>query len=71
MGFYDGTKVLSIKDINGNQPELVIVTTNRSAGKTTWFNRWFVKRFLNYKEKFCLLYRFNYELDGVADTFFK
>lgn len=71
MGFYDGTKVLSIKDINGNQPEIVIVTTNRSAGKTTWFNRWFVKRFLNYKEKFCLLYRFNYELDGVADTFFK
>lgn len=46
-------------------------TTNRSGGKTTFFGRMLVKRFLEKKEKFCLIYRFNYELDGVADKFFK
>lgn len=71
MSFYDGTKLLSMRDINGNVPELYIVTTNRSAGKTTWFNRYLVKKFINEGEKFCLIYRYNYELDGVEDTFFK
>lgn len=69
--YYDGTKLLSMKDINGNKPEIYICTTNRSAGKTTYFSRLFVKRFLNYGEKFALLYRFNYELDDIADKFFK
>ena len=41
--FYDGTKLLSLKDINGNTPEIYISTSNRSAGKTTYFNRFFVK----------------------------
>ncbi|MBR4330868.1 MAG: phage DNA encapsidation protein [Candidatus Riflebacteria bacterium] len=69
--YYDGTKLLSMRDIDGNQPELYLVTSNRTAGKTTWFNRYFVKKFLEKKEKFCLLYRFDYELDMVADKFFK
>lgn len=58
--FYDGTKLLSLMDTNGNKPEIYMCTTNRSGGKTTWFNRYCVKRFINYKEKFMLLYRFNY-----------
>lgn len=69
--FYDGTKLLSLKDINGNQPEIYICTSNRSAGKTTYFSRLLVNRFLKYGEKFCLIYRYNYELDEVADKFFK
>ncbi len=69
--FYDGTKLLSLKDIDGKTPEIYMVTTNRTGGKTTYFGRLAVNRFLKYKEKFCLLYRFNYELDGVADKFFK
>ena len=68
--FYDGTKLLSLKDKNGNTPEIYVSTTNRSAGKTTYFNRYLVKRFLNHGEKFCLLYRFNYEIEDVADKFF-
>ena len=71
MGFYDGTKLLSMKDINGNTPELYLCTTNRSAGKTTYFSRYLVNRFKKYGEKFMLLYRFNYELDSVSDKFFK
>lgn len=69
--YYDGTKLLSLKDINGNTPEIYICTSNRSAGKTTYFSRLCVNRFLDKKEKFCLVYRFNYELDNCADKFFK
>ena len=68
--FYDGTKLLSMRDINGNKPEIYLCTSNRSAGKTTFFNRYFIKRFLNYGEKFVLIYRFKYELDSIAEKFF-
>lgn len=69
--YYDGTKLLSMKDINGNKPEIYICTTNRTAGKTTYFGRLCVNRWIKYGEKFCLLYRYNYEVDDVADKFFK
>lgn len=69
--FYDGTKLLSTKDLNGNTPEIYMCTSNRSAGKTTYFNRLCVNRFLNKKQKFALLYRFNYELTDCAEQFFK
>lgn len=69
--YYDGTKILSMKDINGNKPEIYIITTNRTGGKTTYFNRLVVNRFLDKGEKFCLIYRYTYELDDVANKFFK
>lgn len=69
--YYDGTKLLSMKDLNGNKPEIYICTSNRTGGKTTYFNRLVVNRWLKHKEKFCLVYRFNYELDDVPDKFFK
>ena len=69
--YYDGTKLLSMKDIDGNTPEIYLCTTNRTGGKTTYFSSMLVRRFLKSKRKFALLYRFNYELDGVEDKFFK
>lgn len=69
--YYDGTKLLSLKDINGEKPEIYICTTNRTGGKTTYFNRLVVNKFLKGDGKFALIYRFNYELDNVADKFFK
>lgn len=69
--YYNGAKLLSLKDINGKVPEVFICSTNRNGGKTTYFNRLCVNKFLQKKEKFCLIYRFNYELDDVADKFFK
>lgn len=69
--YYDGTKLLSLKDINGKTPEVFMCTSNRSAGKTTYFNRLVVNRFIKRREKFALLYRFNYELDGCDEKFFK
>ena len=69
--YYDGTKLLSMLDINGNRPELILCTSNRSAGKTTYFGRLCVNKFVKNNEKFALIYRFNYELDDCADKFFK
>lgn len=69
--YYDGTKLLSLRDINGKTPEVFMCTSNRSAGKTTYFNRLVVNRFIKRGEKFALLYRFNYELDGCDEKFFK
>lgn len=69
--YYDGTKLLSLSDINGNKPEIYICTTNRTGGKTTYFGRLLVNRWRDKGEKFCLIYRYNYELDDVAEKFFK
>lgn len=69
--YYDGVKLLSMKDINGNTPEIFMCTTNRTGGKTTYFSRMMVNRFKEGKGKFCLIYRFKYELDNCADKFFK
>lgn len=69
--YYDGTKLLSLKDANGKKPEIYICTTNRTGGKTTYFSRLLVNRFKDSGEKFALLYRFKYELDNCAEKFFK
>ena len=69
--YYDGTKLLSMSDINGLKPELYLCTTNRTGGKTTYFNRLLINNFLKKNKKFGLIYRYNYELDDVADKFFK
>lgn len=69
--YYDGTKLLSMLDLNGKKPEIYMCTTNRTGGKTTYFARLCVNRFLDKGEKFGLIYRYNYELDDVADKFFK
>lgn len=69
--YYDGTKLLSMLDINGEKPEIYMSTSNRSAGKTTYFNRLCVNGFMNKKEKFGLIYRYDYELEDTVEKFFK
>lgn len=68
--YYDGTKLLSLMDINGNKPEIYLCTSNRTAGKTTYFSRMLVNRFIKRGEKFALLYRYIYELTDVPEKFF-
>lgn len=69
--YYDGTKLLSTKDIDGLTPEIFAVTTNRTGGKTTYFNRLLMNRYLKGKGKFVLLYRYAYDLEGCSQKFFK
>lgn len=68
--YYDGTRLLSQKDLNGNTPEIFLVCSNRSDGKTTWFNRYLVKKYLGGYGKFMLIYRYEAEMDNVANAFF-
>ena len=69
--FYDGTKLLSMKDLNGETPEIFICETNRTGGKTTYYGRLCVNAWKKRGEKFALIYRFNYELDDIAEKFYK
>ena len=69
--YYDGTKLLSLSDIDGLKPELYMCCGNRSSGKTTFFNRLAINGIKKGSiRKFILLYRFNYELDAVCEKFF-
>lgn len=70
--YYDGTKLLSLQDLNGQKPEIYICTTNRTAGKTTYFNKLVFSKFLKGQGKFGLIYRYKDELDDkVSERFFK
>lgn len=69
--YYNGTTLLNMLDLENEKPAIYICTGNRTAGKTTYFNRYVVNRFIKHGEKFCLLYRYDYQLDNVADKFFK
>jgi len=69
--FYDGTKLLSLMDINGNKPEIYMVESNRNDGKTTFFNKFAFNQFKKKKKKFVILVRFGYELNEIEDRFFK
>lgn len=71
MPYYDGTKLLSLSDANGNRPEIYLCTTNRTGGKTTYFSRLMFNKWVKFSSKFAVLYRYNYELDDVAEKFFK
>ena len=69
--YYDGTKLLSMLDINGNKPELYLCTTNRTGGKTTFFRRREINLFKKKHIKFCEIFRYNYELTDISDKIFK
>lgn len=69
--FYDGCQLLSQLDLNGKKPELYMSTTNRTAGKTTYFSKLLVNKFFKNYEKFMLVQRYNYELSDIANKFFK
>lgn len=69
--YYDGTKLLSMKDLDGNTPEIFICTSNRSAGKTTYFSRLCVNKWRKGEGKFAIINRYKYELSDCADKFYK
>ena len=64
--FYDGNKLLSLKDKNGKPPEIFMCCGNRTAGKTFFFKRWLVRRALKYGERFVVFVRC---IDDVPNTY--
>ena len=68
--YYNGDRLLSYVDIDGKRPEIFIVESNRSAGKTTYFAKKLIDNFLKKDEKFIVIYRWAYEIKNCADSFF-
>lgn len=69
--YYDGSRLLSIKkDVNGDEPEIYMCVGNRTGGKTFYFSKLCVNRFLKGKGQFILLYRYGYQIADVANAFF-
>ena len=69
--YYNGDRLRNSVDINGNRPEIFIVESNRTAGKTTDFAKFLIDRFIKHKEKFAVLVRWQYEAANFAEAFFK
>lgn len=69
--YYNGAKLLSMKDARGQDPEIYICTSNRTAGKTTFFNRKLINGFKKKGRKFAVLYRYISELEDCSNKFFK
>lgn len=69
MSFYNGNKLLSLKDLSRRDPEIFFCVGNRTAGKTFFFKRWMVRRFVKYGERFVVFVRFIDDLPSVAEGF--
>lgn len=71
INYYDGSKILSLNDINNEPPGWRIVTGNRSSGKTTFFNRRAMMNFLKRKRQVVFIYRYKYEIENVFPKVFE
>lgn len=68
--YYNGYRLLSTPDLSGGKAEIFISTTNRSAGKSTFFAGKLVHDFIRQDKKFMLLYRNKYEMQNAVSSFF-
>ena len=67
--YYDSTILLEKKDIDGLEPSIYMITTNRSAGKTTDLLIKSLKLFKHLKRKTILIYRHQYELSSASTIY--
>lgn len=68
MKYYCGDTLRNKKDKNNEKPEIFLVSGIRSAGKTTDFCSFLLKRFLKYKEQFVLIHRYYSDISHVAEA---
>jgi hypothetical protein len=67
--YYSSEKLLSMKDLDGLEPSIYMITTNRCAGKTTHFLLKAIELFKTTKRKTALIYRHQYELSSASSIF--
>lgn len=67
--YYDPTELLTKKDLDGEEPSIYMVTSNRSAGKTTAFLKLQLEDFKNSGKKAMLLYRQKYETRACSQIY--
>ena len=69
MSYYNPTKILNMKDLEKKEPYIYMISTNRSAGKTTAFLKLALENFKKSGRKTILLYRYQYELNASSSLF--
>lgn len=69
MTYYNPDKILSMKDLEKEEPSIYMISSNRSAGKTTAFIKKALKHHKETGRKFALLYRYQYELNSAEKIF--
>lgn len=62
--YYDPSIILGMKDLDGLEPSIYMISKNRSAGKTTGFLKESLEHFKETGKKTILLYRYQYELSA-------
>ena len=68
--YYDGTELLNKKDLDNKEPNIYISTSNRSAGKTTFFMKKLLSDYVKDNNcKFALLFRNKYEMKDSHKIF--
>lgn len=68
--YYNLNKLLSLKDINGREPEIRFLFGNKTAGKTFSVKLYNIRRFARYGEKFVLFVRYKTDLPSKIRSFF-
>lgn len=66
--FYSGEKLLNSLDLDKKKPEIIISQTLRSYGKTTFYNRYLMDRFMM-REHTLIINRYKYEMKGSGQRF--
>lgn len=70
--YYNGNKLLSLLDIDGNKPELYICVGNRTSGKTVFYNNYLYNKIKSKKmRQVGIIVRYKYELESLEEQFFE
>lgn len=68
-GYYTLDKIKKIKDLDGKKPSIFLISSNRSAGKTTAVLKEFIECFLQDETQFAIIYRNQYEMSDAHNIF--
>lgn len=67
--YYNGEKLLSLKDANKLEPYIYMSVTNRNVGKTFFFTEMFLKYWLKTGRQFGYIVRFQADLPSCGDMY--
>lgn len=69
MGYYSYRNIFNRKDLDNKYPSIYMISTNRSAGKTTSALEISLDLYRRYGLQTCLLYRYGYELSACGSIY--
>lgn len=68
--YYNGQRLLSTLDLRKQKPEIYMVVSNRTDGKTTYFGKKMLDEFISDGKQFGILTRYNMELADINKNFY-